>query len=279
MKKSRFLFALFSITVIFVGCQKNDELTVQKAPYLFSVNAGVLEFNSIEDYDKTISDWSELSTASIMQIHSNIGFSSLYEEYLLQKKETSLPVKDELFTLLLNVNSEIIIASKKIKVDFKKKKIYTIDDSKNSNEYSFNDDVLADLNEECDKGLFNRCSQCGYIDNEKTQWTNEGDVFMEIEYNRYGIYYSFVYLWDGEGTQHFSNVTTSITNISGYISECGSSSNLYYSNSGMSSNYNSWKLRIYAGSKRLDRIHASGHFKVVDSGTTRFNQTLRVDCH
>ena len=283
MKTIKIVMFLLIGTGIFVSsCKKDNEIikaetaSIQMPP--FAVENNALYFESVEDYDELLEAWENLSFETIMEIQQDLGFKSMYAEYLEQGKIDDLPMDDDFLALILSPDAKITIENFTFTLDFEKEKVIAEGvESKSYEEFGFNDDITSVLF----NGYENTksCSQCRYVDDEYTQWTSEGDVFMEVEYNRYGIYYSLVYNWNGEGITNYANVTISMTNIYGNYSKCNSSTISKIKDPGMQSNLNKYKIKVYSGRKRLDQIHAYGTFKITDSGIIRYNKVMSISCH
>ncbi|MBN2663524.1 MAG: hypothetical protein JXR68_07720 [Bacteroidales bacterium] len=278
------LAIIFIAGVAFVGCKKDEALIkteklssdIQMPP--LAVEDNTLYFETVEDYDALLNAWSNLSIEKVLEMQKDLGFKSMYSVYKEKGELEKLPMEDNFLALILNSDSKIIIENYLFRLDFKNKKVFSENlYSKTTEEFGFDDDIVNYLYN--DKPDAKGCSQCTYVDDEYTQWTNEGDIFMEIEYNRYGIYYSLIYGWDGEGIQHFSNVTIDIYNISGDYSKCWTDELFDIKNNGIQSNFNSYTIKIYRGSTRLDQIHAYGTFKITDQGIVRYNKVMSISCH
>jgi hypothetical protein len=284
------IIVIVSVLII-VGCKKETNIDLAQQNEQASTNEikaevmqGVLAFSSVEDYDAAINKVAKLlKDKDLKAWKSRYVFESLYDVY---DKFEKCPVNSEVLALILNKDFKVIIDHFEYTIDTKKEIVILNDltNSKYSNEqiFSFEENVIEHVHhgDELTKG----CSQCTYVDAEYTQWTNEGDIFMETEYNRYGIYYDLVYHWNGEGISSFSNVDIQISDVHGEYSKCRSSKLTEYSDPGIYTNYNSGRIRVYQSMKRLDQIHAYGKYTVYDIDSNgnrviRCNRYLNIMCH
>ncbi len=144
------LTVLITIFLFSLGCVKqviNTEDTSTQGnhesnvTFDYSVKNGMLVFPTIEDYDKAIVFLAKIEKYGFEKWDEITNFTSQRKLKESGVKNINF-VDDNILASLLNKNGEIEIAGKIYKIDYVNRKVYIINNSKTTEQYSFDDDVL-----------------------------------------------------------------------------------------------------------------------------------------
>jgi len=268
MKNNLLKTVIILIAVMFVSLQscKKKEITIsenniQQDEVFFTVENGILNFNTPEDYDTQLESWNNEDFDKILKTQKQLGFNSMYAEFKKNNNLDNLPSEDIFFPLLLSTDSKIKIGNYIFTVNFENETVEAVNNSeKSKNTFTFEDDIILMLygGESPDKSYCGGQSVSKYIRN---------SYECRIKYYKAGIYNSLYTQLNGR--ESYINHISSIGNVSWENKKDSYSGTLYTAGTG--------KLyySIYKRSRRLTSYHAYLHFYVPYSGT--LNEDL--SCH
>jgi hypothetical protein len=198
------VFLIVSGIVFLSSCSKDSELPIMADIQLedgVSVQDGILNFETIDAYTKTIDALSAFDEIGLNRWEKAINFSSLRSNSVVKNSTKLVKEVGPTFSTLLNQNKEIIIDGYYFKLNFEKEKVIArkIDvencdlTSSFANEervFSFEDDALKLLSINDDdnfKSIMSGCNSNSYGIIIMNQLDN-GHAQYGIRYSKFGVY-------------------------------------------------------------------------------------------
>jgi len=287
MKKFTYgVLFLAIVGIVLVSCKKEiDETRLQMNQKTLNYNVqvinGILVFETVEDYEKTIDDLIELGDENFHLWEEGLNFTSLRSIKTNDELE-EMSFSDPLLASLVNPNAIIEIEGVVYKLSLEEEKVYSIPseffedensffNTSNIIEYSIDDEILYPEKKE---NITNNKSIC---QSQNTNWhtwnCSGGNVQFRNRYFKSGVYFSLVARIEPNGPGVNGLVSTmncSWTNSKGNSTFNGSSE--------LTKNHHNF--RPYWSTRSLSKFHFQADYYFLDySSNTSFAPSLTISCN